>query len=191
MWVGWCVWMVKVFRGFRFDVKLYEDFGRLASVAGVTVTGAFERFMSECVEGGGLVFPEHWSADFEVEARVLVDWLRKGKRFYRGEGGEEVNISGRLVWLLLRVRDVGLRREMEEELKRSVSEGRVRCCGFLAAIFILGPRRGMVLVRFLCLRSTPAPRRRVGRRVFPWDGGTLGVCVPEPCLASGTRIAAR
>ena len=52
----------------------------------------------------------------------MVDWLGKGKRFYRGEGGVEVNIAGRLVWLLSRVRDAGLRLEMEEQLKRSVSE---------------------------------------------------------------------
>jgi hypothetical protein len=122
MWVGWCVWLVKVFRGFRFDVKLYEDFGRLVSVEGVTLTDALTRFMRECVESEGLVFPEKWTVDFEAEARVLVDWLRKGKRFYRDDGGEEVNISGRLVWLLLRVRDVKLRGEMEEELKRSVSK---------------------------------------------------------------------
>jgi hypothetical protein len=115
-------WVVKVFRGFRFGSGLYGGFKRLTCAGGFTVTGAFERFMELCVEGGVLVFPERGVGDFEAEARVLVDWLRKGRRFYRGEGGEEVNISGRLVWLLLRVRDVELRREMEEELKRSVSK---------------------------------------------------------------------
>ncbi len=114
--------MVKVFKGFRFDPDLYAGFGRLASAGGCTVTGAFERFMSCCVEGGVLVFPDCGVEGFEAEARVLVDWLRKGRRFYRGEGGVEVNIAGRLVWLLLRVRDVELRREMEEELKGSVSK---------------------------------------------------------------------
>ncbi len=73
------------------------------------MTGAFERFMSCCVEGGGLVFPEGGTVGFEAEARVLVDWLGKGRRFYRGEGGVEVNVAGRLVWLLLRVRDAKLR----------------------------------------------------------------------------------
>jgi len=56
-----------------------------------------------------LAFPERGVEGFEAEARVLVDWLIKGKRFYRGEGGVEVNISGRLVCLLPKVHDSGLR----------------------------------------------------------------------------------
>ena len=115
-------WVGKVFKGFRFDPELYAGFRRLASVRGVTVTGAFERFMSVGVESGVLVFPECGVGGFEAEARVLVDWLGKGKRFYRGEGGEEVNVAGRLVWLLLRVRDAGLIAEMEKRLKESVPE---------------------------------------------------------------------
>ena len=88
---------------------------------GVLSTGAFERFMSGCVEGGLLVFPERNIEGFEVEARVLVDWLRKGKRFYRSESGVEVNIAGRLVGLLVKVRDSELRGAMEEVLKESVT----------------------------------------------------------------------
>jgi hypothetical protein len=37
-----------------------------------------------------------------------------------------VNIAGRLVWLLSRVRDAGLRIEMEEQLRKSVSEQQKR-----------------------------------------------------------------
>jgi len=113
--------LAKVFKGFRFDVQLYSDFKGVAFAGGCTVTGAFERFMGGCVEGGRLVFPEGNIEGFEVEARVLVDWLRKGKRFYRGEGGVEVNIAGRLVGLLLKVHDSKLRGAMEEALKGSVS----------------------------------------------------------------------
>jgi hypothetical protein len=120
VYTGGCV--VKVFRGFRFDVELYAGFKRVACAGGCTVTGAFERFMSCCVEGGGLVFPDRGTEGFEAEVRVLVDWLGKGRRFYRGEGGVEVNISGRLVWLLPKVRDAKLRGELEETLKGSVSE---------------------------------------------------------------------
>jgi len=120
VYTGGCV--VKVFKGFRFDSELYAGFKRVACAGGCTVTGAFERFMSCCVEGGGLVFPDGGTEGFEAEARVLVDWLRKGRRFYRGEGGVEVNVPGRLVWLLLRVRDAKLRSELEETLKGSVSE---------------------------------------------------------------------
>ena len=115
-------WVAKVFKGFRFDPGLYAGFQPLASAGGCTVTGAFERFMACCVEGGALVFPDKGTAGFEAEACVLVDWLGKGKRSYRGEGGVEVNLAGRLLWLLPKVRDVGLRGEMEEQLKRSVSE---------------------------------------------------------------------
>ena len=50
--------VVRVFKGFRFDPELYGDLRRLVSARGVTVTNAFERFMSVCVESGALVFPE-------------------------------------------------------------------------------------------------------------------------------------
>jgi len=119
--VAGCLVVGKVFKGFRFDPELYSSFRRLASSGGCTATGAFERFMRVCVERRVLVFPEGGVGGCEVKARVLVDWLRKGRRFYRGENGEEVNISGRLVWLLRKVSDVGLKAEMEEVLKKSVS----------------------------------------------------------------------
>jgi hypothetical protein len=112
----------KVFKGFRFDPELYLAFGRLADAAGVTLTAAFERFMSGCVEADVLVFPEVGVAGFEAEARVLADWLGKGKRFYRAADGEEVNVAGRLVWLLSRVRDAELMGLMERRLKESVAE---------------------------------------------------------------------
>jgi hypothetical protein len=115
-------WLGKVFKGFRFDPELYAEFGRLTDVSGVTVTGAFERFMRVCAESGTLIFPERRVDGFEAEARVLADWLGKGKRFYRGEGGEEVNVAGRLVWLLSRVRDPELIALVERRLKESVSE---------------------------------------------------------------------
>lgn len=111
----------RVFRGFRFDAGLYGGFRRLAVAGGVTVTGAFERFMRVCVESGCLVFPEVGLAGFEAEARVLVDWLGKGKRFYRAADGVEVNIVGRLVWLLSKVRDAELIALMEKRLKEAVS----------------------------------------------------------------------
>ena len=114
--------MVKVFKGFRFESGLYNDFHKVADSCGFTLTGAFERFMRECVGAGALVFPDRGVLDFEVEARVLVDWLGKGKCFYRGEGGEEVNIQGRLLWLLPKVHDSALKREIEDVLKKSVAK---------------------------------------------------------------------
>lgn len=65
--------LAKVFKGFRFDIQLYSDFKGVAFAGGCPVTGAFERFMGGCVEGGRLVFPEGNIEGFEVEARVLVD----------------------------------------------------------------------------------------------------------------------
>ena len=76
--------------------------------------------MVGCVEADALVFPEKRSLDFEVEARVFVDWLKKGKFFYRCEDGSEANIQGRLLWLLPRVQDVALREQIEDVLKSSV-----------------------------------------------------------------------
>ena len=86
--------MAKIFRGFRFEAQLYSDFQSVASAAGLTATCAFERFMKACVERKLLVFPEMSVEGFEAEARVLVDWLSKGKRFYRSESGTDVNIAG-------------------------------------------------------------------------------------------------
>ena len=113
--------MGKALRGFRFDVELYEDFKRIAGTGGLTITDAFERFMRGCVEAEVLVFPDKKVLDFEVEARVLVDWLGKGKLFYRSEGAEEVNIQGRLLWLLPKINNSALKRDVEDVLKKSVS----------------------------------------------------------------------
>jgi hypothetical protein len=112
-----------VFKGFRFDPELYADFSKLVDRTSYTLTAAYEKFMTICVEQDALVFPEKANVEgFEAEARVLVDWLGKGKRFYRGGNGEEVNIPGRLVWLLTRLRGAELRSEIEEKLKRAVTQ---------------------------------------------------------------------
>jgi len=114
--------LAKIFRGFRFENQLYRDFQGVASAAGLTATCAFERFMNACVERNLLVFPEMSVEGYEAEARVLIDWLRKGKRFYRSESGAEVNVLGRLFELLLKVHDSKLMVEMEDVLKSSVSK---------------------------------------------------------------------
>jgi len=85
------------------------------------MTGAFERFMSGCVE---LSVGFSWATGFGFWGwgkGFLVDWLGKGKQFYRAEGGEEVNIEGQLLWLLPRVQDAALKGMIEEALKKSVS----------------------------------------------------------------------
>jgi hypothetical protein len=110
----------KAFKGFRFQPQLYADFMKVARLGGYTVTGAFEKFMGGCVEVDALVFPDRRILDFEAESRVLADWLGKGKHFYRTETGEEVNIQGRLLWLLPKINDCALKKDVEEVLKKSV-----------------------------------------------------------------------
>ena len=112
----------KLFRGVRFEPELYYEFKRLADSDGFTVTRAFERFMEVCLGQGAVVFPDYKLEGLEAEARVMLDWVRKGKRFYRYVGKEEVNVVGRLVFLLTRVRDVGLREDIEAELKKAVGK---------------------------------------------------------------------
>ena len=114
--------MTKVFKAFRFNDQLYNDFKKVASAEGYTATNAIEHFMSVCVEDGHLLFPEVSIEGFEDEAQILVDWLSKGRRFYRIKSGLEVNISGRLVELLPKVSDPELRSKMKETLKNSVSK---------------------------------------------------------------------
>ena len=112
--------MSKVLRSFRFDSELYAQFAQVCKVGGLTMTGAVERFMRSCVKADRLSYAETGLANFETEARVLVDWLGKGKRFYRGEDGCEVNIQGRLFSLLGKVQDAALKSDMENALKGSV-----------------------------------------------------------------------
>jgi hypothetical protein len=111
----------KPFKGFRFQPQLYADFMKIARSGGYTVTGAFEKFMSGYVEINALVFPDRKILDSEAEARVLADWLDKGKHFYRTDNGEEVNIQGRLLWLLPKINDSALKKDVEDVLKKSVS----------------------------------------------------------------------
>lgn len=110
----------KVFRGFRFEIQLYDSFCGLAQKKGLTATGALERFMASCVELEELVYPEQRFLDFEREARVLVNWLSKGRYLYRNEDGVEINIAGRLLTLLPKVADNTLKKVIEEALKGSV-----------------------------------------------------------------------
>jgi hypothetical protein len=105
----------------RFKPDLYGAFKKVAKTNGYTVTGAFEHFMNACVEANTLVFPDNRILDYEAEARILADWLNKGKTFYRTEDSTEVNILGRLIWLLPRVQDKALRDLIEKSLKKSVS----------------------------------------------------------------------
>ncbi len=110
----------KRLKTFRFDEELYGKFKCVCSSGDVGVTCAFERFMGGCVAEGRLVFPQKAAANYAVEARILVDWLSKGKLFYRGESGEEITIQGRLLWLLPKIANSGLKREIEDALKKSV-----------------------------------------------------------------------
>jgi hypothetical protein len=104
---------------FRFDLELYGRFKDLASKSPYTVTGAFEKFMSSCVETGVLSFPRSAAAgDVEAEARVMLAWLKKDRHWYSPQSGEEeFSVEGRLLHLLPRVRDQALKGTIEESLK--------------------------------------------------------------------------
>jgi hypothetical protein len=91
----------------------------LVSKSSYTITGAFEKFMSSCVEDGVVSFPSSAGAgDVEAEARVMLVWLKKGQHWYSPESGEdEFSVEGRLLQLLPRVRDQALKEKIEESLK--------------------------------------------------------------------------
>jgi len=77
--------------------------------------------MSCCVENGVLAFPgAPKTEDSEVEARIMLDWLKKGRLWYVKDSEEELSISGRLLTLLPQLHDANLKKEIEEELKKSV-----------------------------------------------------------------------
>ena len=112
--------MPKTSKLFRFNSELYGQFKDLVSKSGYTLTGAFEKFMSSCVENGVLSFPRSVVAegDVEAEARVMLAWLKKGQHWYSPESGEEeFSVEGRLLQLLPRVRDQALKERIEESLK--------------------------------------------------------------------------
>jgi hypothetical protein len=104
---------------FKFNSELYGRFKDLVSKTGFTVTGAFEKFMSSCVDNGVLSFPSSVAAgDVEAEARVMLAWLKRGQHWYSPESGEEeFSVEGRLLQLLPRVRDQALKEKIEESLK--------------------------------------------------------------------------
>ena len=111
--------VAKAFKAFRFDPALYARFKKLVGESGLTVTEALERFMGTCVSAGAITFPTASKGGVEAEARVLLAWLKKGKRFWYGPGGEEdQSVESRLLALLGQVEDEELRREIEEDLKK-------------------------------------------------------------------------
>ena len=109
--------MAKAFKAFRFPPELYSRFKTLSSNSGYTVTGAFEKFMTLCVENGSLVFPEAGKVeDVEIQARVLLSWLKGGKTWFE-RGGKDVSVSTALLDLLPQIRDKALKVEVEKTLK--------------------------------------------------------------------------
>lgn len=111
--------MAKAFKAFRFDPELYARFKKLVGESGLTVTEVFERFMETCVSAGAISFPTASKGGVEAEARVLLEWLRKGKWFWYGPSGEEnQSVESRLMALITQVQDENLRKEIEETLKK-------------------------------------------------------------------------
>jgi hypothetical protein len=111
--------LVKVYRSYRFDPQLYAAFKKITQANNSTITDAFQTFMRSCVEANKLAYAE--KPQFEIEASVLSDWLTKGKRFYRDETGNEINVQGRLFSLLPKIHDNVFKKEIESCLKNSVT----------------------------------------------------------------------
>ncbi len=122
--IQWGVMLPKEFKGFRFEPALYDQFQKLADAGGCSVTSAFEEFMRCCLDAEALLFPDKVvvTVNSEAEARILVDWLAKGRRFYRTADNQELNVQGRLLELLPKVHDETLRLCIEETLKNSVTQ---------------------------------------------------------------------
>ena len=113
--------MTKKLKAFRFDLELYEKFKALAQNGNLMVTEALEKFMRTCVEAGGVVFPESAAGKrgAETESRVLLTWLQRGQlRYHLGNEEDPFSVTGRLLQLLPRVEDSGLRADIEAELKK-------------------------------------------------------------------------
>lgn len=84
------------------------------------VTEAFEEFMEACVELGAVKFPESADRkrDAEAEARILLTWLRSGRKYYSsGDESETHSVPTQLLQLLPRIDDAALRADVEAELK--------------------------------------------------------------------------
>ncbi|MGA3110731.1 MAG: hypothetical protein ABSE15_01695 [Candidatus Bathyarchaeia archaeon] len=110
--------MPKMFKAFRFSPQLYESFKELASKNGYTVTSAIEKFMSSALENG-LSFPAAPKIEnVEVEARVMLTWLKDGKYWVNLGGKTETSTRGRLLQLLPAIEDADLRLDIEETLKK-------------------------------------------------------------------------
>jgi hypothetical protein len=107
--------MPKARKGFRFNSQLYDSFKDLASRNGYTVTGALEKFMADSVRHG-LVFPSGENEAAEAEARVMLAWLQAGKYWVNLGGKTETSTRGRLLELLPKIEDAGLRKDVEETL---------------------------------------------------------------------------
>ena len=73
--------------------------------------------MASAVEFG-LVFPSAVKVEhMDIEARVILVWLKKDKYWVNLSGGEETSTRGRLLEVLPKVEDAKLREEIEETLK--------------------------------------------------------------------------
>jgi hypothetical protein len=108
----------KIFKGFRFSAQLYVNFKELVSKNGYTVTGAFEKFMTDALEHG-LTFPSATKTEnVEAEARIMLVWLKDGRYWVTLDREEETSTRGCLLKLLPKIESVELRTDIEETLKK-------------------------------------------------------------------------
>ena len=110
--------MPKPLRSFRLNPQIYNNFKKLSSQNGYTVTAAIEKFMNLSVEHG-LAFPSAVKTqNVEAEARVMLVWLKEGRFWVSLGGGEQTSTMGRLLLLLPNVENADLRADIEETLKK-------------------------------------------------------------------------
>ena len=69
----------------------------------------------------GLIFPAPVKTEnVEAEARVMLSWLKEGRYWVHLSGKDETSTRGRLLLLLPNTKDVTLRVDIEETLKRNL-----------------------------------------------------------------------
>ena len=111
--------MGKPLKAFRFPPDVYSSFKKVVSKSGYTVTGAFTRFMTLCIDWDELVFPEKTGVEgLEAKARVLLDWYKRGSFWIAFETGKNLSVENQLLELLSKVEDKNLRDEIERTMKK-------------------------------------------------------------------------
>ena len=84
------------------------------------MTETFEKFMSNALDYG-LMFPSDPKVEnIELEARIMLSWLKQNRYWINLGEGKETSVLGRLLNLLPRIKSADLRSDIEEMLKKKL-----------------------------------------------------------------------